>query len=112
MLQFIYILLCLFGFILPYSQFIPFIVENGLDGELFVQQLFVNKISSFFAVDLIISSVVFWIFVFSEGWRLKMQYLWIYIVCNLLVGVSFALPLFLLMRERQLKETVNLASSI
>lgn len=31
-----------------------------------------------------------------------MKFLWIYIVCNLIVGLSLALPLFLLMRQRQL----------
>jgi hypothetical protein len=46
--------------------------------------------------------VVLWIFVFAEGTRLKMRSLWIYVGCNLLVGVSLALPLFLMMRESKL----------
>ena len=33
-----------------------------------------------------------------EGMKLQMKYLWIYIVLNLTVGLSFALPLFLWMR--------------
>jgi len=31
-----------------------------------------------------------------------MKHLWLYVVCNLVVGVSLALPLFLLFRERAL----------
>jgi hypothetical protein len=32
-----------------------------------------------------------------------MSNLWLYIVCNLAVGVSLALPLFLFFRERKLE---------
>ncbi|AUB41502.1 Protein of unknown function DUF2834 [Nostoc flagelliforme CCNUN1] len=33
-----------------------------------------------------------------------MRNLWVYVVCNFLVGVSLGLPLFLFMRERQLEQ--------
>lgn len=110
MLQVTYLTFCILGTILPYSQFIPFLIEHGFDFQLFFEQLFANQISSFFAMDLIVTSVILWIFVFVEGRRLEMKNLWIYIVSNLLVGVSLALPLFLLMRERkqQKTETINL----
>jgi hypothetical protein len=32
-----------------------------------------------------------------------MKNLWAYVVCNLAVGVSFALPLFLFFRERKIE---------
>ncbi|MGM3307821.1 DUF2834 domain-containing protein [Anabaena sp. WFMT] len=104
MIQSIYISLAILGLVLPYSQFIPFILEHSLDIKLFFEQLFVNRISSFFGMDVIVSSLVFWVFVFGEGTRLKMQNLWIYIAFNLMVGVSFGLPLFLLMRQRQIEQ--------
>ncbi|MBD2202128.1 DUF2834 domain-containing protein [Calothrix sp. FACHB-1219] len=104
MMQIIYLLLCILGFVLPYSQFIPFILENGLDIKLFFDQLFANQISGFFGMDVIISSLTFWTLVFWEGTSLKMRNLWIYVLCNLLVGVSFGLPLFLLMRQRKIEQ--------
>ncbi|MGF1935803.1 MAG: DUF2834 domain-containing protein [Nostoc sp. ChiQUE02] len=104
MLKIIYLLLCALGFVLPYSQFVPFVLEHGLDIKLFFEQLFANKISGFFGMDVIVSSLVLWTFIFWEGTRLKMQNLWVYIVCNLLVGVSLGLPLFLFMRQRQLEQ--------
>ncbi|MBD2531314.1 DUF2834 domain-containing protein [Nostoc flagelliforme FACHB-838] len=104
MIKIIYLLLCVLGFVLPYSQFLPFILEHGLDIKLFFEQLFANKISGFFGMDVIVSSLVLWIFVFWEGTRLKMQNLWVYIACNIWGGVSFGLPLFLFMRERQLEQ--------
>ena len=92
------------GTILPYSQLVPFLLEHGLNLQLFFEQLFVNRISSFFAMDLIVSSLVLWVFVFWEGSRLGMKNLWIYIASNLLVGISLGLPLFLLMRQRKEEE--------
>lgn len=105
MLQTTYLILCILGTILPYSQFVPFLLEHGLNLQLFFEQLFVNRISSFFAMDLIVSSLVLWIFVFWEGSRLGMKNLWVYIASNLLVGVSLGLPLFLLMRQRKQEES-------
>ncbi|KJH72988.1 DUF2834 domain-containing protein [Aliterella atlantica] len=105
MLQITYLTLCILGIILPYSQFVPFLVEHGLNIQLFVEQLFANRVSSFFGMDLIISSLVFWVFVSWEGSRLEMKNLWVYVVSNLLVGVSLGLPLFLLMRQRKLGES-------
>ena len=105
MLQTTYLILCILGTILPYSQFVPFLLEHGLNLQLFFEQLFVNRISSFFAMDLIVSSLVLWIFVFWEGSRLGMKNLWVYIASNLLVGVSLGLPVFLLMRQRKLEES-------
>ncbi len=107
MIQTAYLILCILGTILPYSQFVPFLVEHGLDLQLFFEQLFVNRISSFFGMDLIVSSLVLWVFVFWEGARLGMKNLWIYVASNLLVGVSLGLPLFLLMRQRKLEEYVD-----
>src|ERR1700682_1477305 len=39
---------------------------------------------------------------FLKGRRRGMRNLWLYVVCNLAVGVSLALPLFLFFRERKL----------
>ena len=112
MLQNIYILLCLLGFVLPYSQFIPFLTEHGLNLRLFFEQLFANRISAFFAMDLLISSIVFWIFLYWEGSRVKMSNLWVYVVCNLTVGLSLGFPLFLLMRQRKLEKSLNQTFSV
>ena len=97
--QQVYLLLCVAGIVLPYSQFVPFLREHGLDVRLFVEQLFATRISAFFALDVIVSSVVLWTFVFVEGARPDDKRLWMPIAASLLVGVSLALPLFLYLRE-------------
>lgn len=97
-----YLWLCIVGTILPYVPFVAFLSQNGLNLSLFFEELFSNYISSFFALDLILTSLVFWAFLFWEGSRLEMKF-WVYVVCHLSVGLSLAFPLFLLMRQRKLE---------
>ena len=105
MLKTAYLVLCVAGTVLPLSQFSKFLLSEGVNVNAFFGQLFANDVSSFFGFDLIVSSLVLWLFVFTEGSRLKMKNLWVYVASNLLVGVSLALPLFLLMRHRKIEET-------
>ena len=60
--------------------------------------------SGFFGLDVIVSAVVLWVFVGSEGRRLGVRGLWAPVAASLLVGVSLGLPLFLYLRERRLEE--------
>ncbi len=101
-MQWLYLIAAILGTILPLSQFIPFLTAHGFDVPLFFKQLFQNHISAFFGMDVIVSSFVLCLFVFSEGRRRGMRNLWLYVICNLAVGVSLALPLFLFFRERKL----------
>ena len=98
-----YLFLCVLGVVLPYSQFVPWLVENGLNAQLFVRQLFANRIGAFFGWDVLVSGVVLVGFVRSEGKRLGMSLLWLPILGLCTVGVSFGLPLFLYLRERALE---------
>ena len=104
----LYLLLCIAGTLLPYWEFLPFLGQHGLDLRVFVDQLFANPVSGFFGMDVIVSSVVLWVFVFTEGRRLGMKNLWAPIAGNLAVGVSLGLPLFLYMREGELERTRQL----
>lgn len=96
----VYLVLCVIGTALPVSQLIPFVRAQGLDLPLMVTQLFANPISSFFGLDVIVTSVVLWVFVAVEGRRAGIRHLWAPLAASLLVGVSLALPLFLYLRER------------
>jgi len=107
--EILYLVLCVLGFALPYSQFVPWVIEHGLNMRLFVQQLFANRIGGFFGMDVLVSAVTLIGFIRSEGTRLKMRTLWLPIVSVLLVGVSLGLPLFLYLRERELEKTASFA---
>lgn len=102
-LRYLYLVFAVLGLILPYSQFIPWIAEHhALNMSIFLRDLFANRISAFFAMDVIVSAVVLISFIQSEGKRLQMRLLWLPTLGTLLVGVSFGLPLFLYLRQRQI----------
>jgi ethanolamine transporter EutH len=103
-MQWLYLAAAVLGAALPLSQLAPFLAAHGADARLFREQLFANHVAAFFAADVLVSSLALWLFVFSEGRRRGMKNLWLYVACNLAVGVSLALPLFLFFRERSLRE--------
>ena len=94
-----YLICCVLGLILPYSQFVPWLLEYGLNVALFIHELFVNRISAFFAIDVIVSAIVLIWFIQSEGKRLQGRLLWLPTLGTLVVGVSFGFPLFLFLRQ-------------
>jgi hypothetical protein len=95
-----YLVLCVAGVVLPYSQFVPFLAEHGFDLPLFVEQLFATRIGAFFGLDVIVSAVVLWVFVAVDGRRERVPHRWAPVVASLVVGVSLGFPLFLYLRER------------
>ena len=97
-----FLIFAVIGFLVPYYFLLKFLNENGFNLPLLVQQLFANNISTFFAVDIVISILVFWIYMFAESNKLEMKNSWLYVLASLLVGLSFALPLFLYFREKKL----------
>jgi hypothetical protein len=67
-----------------------------------MRDLFANRISAFFAFDVIVSAIVLLLFIQSEGRRLQMRLLWLPMLGTLFVGVSLGLPLFLYLRQSKL----------
>ena|SRR5689334_3739923 len=98
-----YMILAVIGFIGPYYFFIAFLKAHGLDGKAFLQELFGTPISAFFAVDLLLSSVVFVRYLRQEASRYRIKRRWLYLIALLTVGLSFALPLFLYVRETHIE---------
>ena len=100
----VYLLLCVLGLAIPYSQFVPWLIENGMNLGLLMRQLFANRISAFFGLDVLVSSAALLVFMRIEGRRLRTRFRWMAIAGLCFVGVSLALPLFLYLRERALEE--------
>jgi Protein of unknown function DUF2834 len=99
----IYLIFCILGVALPYWQFVPWVMQNGLRMKFFFEQLFANRIGGFFGMDVLVSAVVLIFFIRREGKRLSVRYVWLPIVGVCVVGVSLGLPLFLYLRERALE---------
>ena len=101
-LKYVYLFFAGAGLLIPMMQFYNYIEKYGMDIPFMLELVFANSISRLLAFDLIIASIVFFVFVVVEGTRWRMKYLWAYIICTLCIGLSFALPLFLF--ERELKK--------
>lgn len=95
----LYLALAVVGLIVPYYFFINHLLAHGLDIVAIIRLPFANPVSTFFAIDLIITAIAFLIFSFRESKRLAIGYWWVFLLATLLVGPSFAFPLFLYARE-------------
>jgi len=102
-MRYLYAGLCVAGAVLPWWELLPWTLEHGLNLPLLLRALFANAVSSAFAIDLIITAVVVCCLILLEGARAGVRHLWAPILGAFLIGVSFGLPLFLYMRERQLE---------
>jgi hypothetical protein len=98
----VYLCLALIGAVLPYSQFLPWVAEHGLNVPLLVTELFSTRLGAFFGLDVLVSAVALIVYIRSEGRRRKIPMLWLPIAATCLIGVSCGLPLFLYLREREL----------
>ena len=107
----IYLTLCFVGALFPYWQFIPWLMQHGMNLPLFVRELFVNRISAFFGMDVLVSAVVLITFVRIESARLKIPRRWLPVLAVLTVGVSLGLPMFLYMRELRLEHLQSLGDN-
>jgi Na+-driven multidrug efflux pump len=98
----VYWTLAVAGTLLPLLSFAPWLGVYGFNPTQFLVDMFANRVSSFFALDVIVSAVVLTLFVVVQGSRDGVRPLWLPIVATFLVGVSCGLPLFLALREQAL----------
>ena len=91
----IYLLLAVIGLVLPYSQFIPFVAENGLDVGLVITEIASSRITAFGWLDVIVTAVTVLVMVFEK----KTKNWWIPVVATLLIGPSCGLPLLMYLRK-------------
>lgn len=88
----VYLALAVLGTVVPYVFFMQFFAAHGIDLPAFVAALVANPAASGFTADIVISSAVFWVWMFSHR---DGPNPWPFIAANLLVGLSLALPLYL-----------------
>ena len=95
----LYLLLAIVGAVVPYVFFIQHFAATGFGLADFVAALFVNPAASGFTADLLISSLVFWSFMFyRHGDGKGARPLW-FVIINLTIGLSCALPAYLYASE-------------
>jgi hypothetical protein len=84
------------GLILPYSQFVPFILENGLNTSLIVTEITGYRLSKFAWLDVVVTALVVITLIIDEK---KLKNWGIPVAATLIIGPSCGLPLYLYMRE-------------
>jgi hypothetical protein len=92
--------LTIVGFAVPNAMVIVFFAEHGIDLERYVDNWLGTLPSAQLAVDLAICCVAFIGWAAWDGPRAGVGRWWVTIPATLLVGLCFAIPLYLLLRER------------
>ena len=100
-----YLTLAVIGAIVPYIFFFQFIQAEGFNIPSFVSSLFVNGAAGGFSADLLLSSFIFWLFMFQELRKANNPKPYLFIILNLTIGLSCALPAYLYAREKPAQQT-------
>ena len=101
-----YLIAAIIGAIAPYATYFGYrAYVPGASGVLSLA--WGSPIAAATLTDFTISCLVFWPFVFAESRRLGVRHWWLFIVANIFIGLSFALPAFLYVREQQRSRAVQ-----
>lgn len=89
----VFIIFTIVGIVVPYSIFLPFIIEHGFNIPLIIQEAAANRIASFAWLDVIISALVLLTAGFG-GKLISVRQALPVTIATCLAGVSAGLPLF------------------
>ena len=95
--------LTVLGFLVPNVMVIAFVAGHGVDAGAYLGAWVGSLPAAQLAADLGIAFLAFALWAAWEGRRLRMGTWWVPVPASLLVGLCFALPLFLLLRERAVR---------
>jgi len=90
-----YLFLAIIGAIVPYIFFIQHFSGSGFGVVEFIEALFVNSAAGGFTADLLITSLVFWVAMYHRRHAGKGPNPLVFVVLNLTIGLSCALPAYL-----------------
>ena len=95
----LYLALAILGAFVPDFFFFQFIQSEGVNIKAFLSALFANGAAGSFTVDLLYSSLIFWLFTFQQFKESNGPKPYIFIVLNLIMGLCCAMPAYLYARE-------------
>ena len=97
----LYLVLAIIGAVVPYVFFIQHFSGEGFGLPTFLRAMFANPAAGGISADLLLSSFIFWGFMFQQQSRGKGPGPAVFVVLNLLIGLSCAFPAYLYARERR-----------
>ena len=77
-----------------------FLAQEGVDLGEVSDQLFEQPLALAIVADVMISSIVFWAWMWPRARPEAKKSPWLFVAANMLIGLSFALPLFFYFRAR------------
>lgn len=101
MVRWFYLVLTLLGILLPYGALVPWVITNGLDIRLLLTEAMANPISIMAWLDVLVGAIALIGFILVDGQRNKVKYRFLAVLGTLSVGVSFGLPMYLYLKEKQ-----------
>ncbi len=100
-MQRFYLFSAIIGAIAPYAVYFGYLhYVPGASGLLSLA--WGSPIAAATLMDFTIACLVFWPFMFAEAKRLGLKHVWFFILTNCIIGLSFALPAFLYVRQKKL----------
>lgn len=101
------LVLAIVGFLVPNTMVGIFFIDHGLDFSAYLNDWVQTLPAAQLIADLGIVFLAFALWSAWEGRRIGMRSWWVTIPASLLVGVCFAIPLFLLLRERAVRKQAS-----
>lgn len=95
----LWILLSILGFVVPYSQVVPWVGDHGVDVPRFFTEAMVNRPAATHVVDLFLSAAIFFVFAFRDPRRPRAGVMAALLAGTLAVGLCFGMPLYFYFRR-------------
>jgi len=102
----IYAVMAAIGAVLPFVFLLPWMQRPDASLVAFFAGPFANGPAAMFSADVLWAATVFIVFAVVEGRRAGVRPVWLAPLMIFVVGLCFALPLFLWLRERALMREV------
>jgi hypothetical protein len=95
----LWIILSILGIVVPYSQVVPWVMENGVDIPRFFTEAVVNRPAATHVVDLFLSAAIFFVFAFRDPRRPGGGVMAALVAGTLAIGLCFGMPLYFYLRR-------------
>ena len=106
-----FLALTVVGFVVPNTMVVLYFAEHGFQPGEYLADWFETLPSAQLVADLVIVGTAFLPWAYWEGRRIGERRWWWTIPASYLVGLCFAVPLFLYMRERALADNADMGTS-
>ena len=93
-----YIVSAILGTVIPWIFFAQYFAREGFNLWAIIQNLFANGAAGGFSADVLISIIVFLVWSFSDAKKHTIRNWWLVLPASFTVGLSLALPLYLILR--------------